>query len=128
MAGSQRIVKRLRYRDLTGKSQAAHVAHWKDFEWQAGPVIVASVGRWGTVQVWAASEAEGKRVVRHAASISGWNPDAPGQGRWIVTQSASPRYGRTGLMRVQIRRGYLMVSKRSGPSGAPEAVPVVPDL
>lgn len=86
-------------------------------------MIVANVGRWGTVQVWAASEAEGKRVIRHAGAIAGYNPDDPATGRWIVTSSASPRYGRTGTMRVQQRKGYLFVSKRDGPNGAPLAEP-----
>jgi hypothetical protein len=117
--GRKRLTKTLQYRDQTGAPQAFHVAHWADFTWQAGPVIVASEGDWGCCKVWAADEAEGKRVIRHAAAAGGWDPDDTSRGRWIVTGSSDPRYGRTGTMAVRAKDGYLMISKRDGPSGAP---------
>lgn len=117
--GRTRIDKVLSYRDLTGASQDAHVAHWSGFRWQTGPVIVASVGEWGTVQVWAASAAEGKRVIRHAGAIGGWDPDDADQGEWIVTEPRGSRYGRRAEVGVKIRAGLPLVSKRDGPNGAP---------
>jgi hypothetical protein len=116
-----RIDKILSYRDLSGASQAAHVAHWSGFRWSAGPVIVASEGPWGCCQVWASSEAEGKRVIRHAAAIGGWNPDTDPEAQWIVAAPSSSRYGRSAEVGVKVRRGVPWVSKRDGPSGAPEA-------
>jgi hypothetical protein len=119
--GTKRVRKTLQYRDQGNTSEAAHVEHWRGFSWEAGPVIVASDGPWGTVQVWASSESEGKRVIRHAATIAGFDPDGDPAGRWIVTSSADRRYGRRGTMRVRVRQGYLCVSKRDGPNGAPRA-------
>lgn len=113
------IRKQLSYRDLSGSSQEEHQEHWAAFRWSTGPVIVAAVGTFGTVQVWAASASEGQRVIRHAAAIGGWNPDDPGQGRWIVTTTADPRYGRRGVVGVRVRKGIPSVTKREGPSGAP---------
>lgn len=115
------VRKILSYRDQTGASQAAHVAHWEGFRWTTGPVIVASEGPWGTVQVWASSEGEGKRVVRHAAAIAGFDPDDASKGRWIVTSSSSGRLGRSAEVGIKVRRGVPWVSKRDGSSGAPLA-------
>lgn len=113
------VRKILSYRDDSGTSQAATVAHWRDFRWTTGPVIVSSVGIWGTVQVWAASEGEGKRVIRHAGAIAGVDPDDPDQAEWIVTTSTDPRYGRSAVVGIKVRRGVPWISKRDGPSGAP---------
>jgi hypothetical protein len=115
-----RLVKRLSYRDRTGASQEAHAEHWRGFKWNAGPVIVKAVGSWGQVQVWAASANEGKRVIRHAASIGGWNPDTEAGAEWIIQQDTSGRSGRTGQMVTMEGRQGLRVSKRAGPSGSPE--------
>ena len=114
------VRKRLSYRDLTDTPQAAHVEHWRGFRWTTGSVIVAAVGVWGTVQVWATSAAEGQRVIRHAGAIGGWNPDDPEQGEWIITRARSDRYGRVAEVGVKVRSGIARVSKRDGPSGAPE--------
>lgn len=115
------VRKILQYRDQSGASQEQHRQHWSNFRWNTGPVIVAAEGPWGCCQVWAASEAEGRRVIRHAAAIGGWDPDDDPQGRWIVTASSSSRYGRRAEVGVKVRRGVAWVSKRDGPSGAPEA-------
>lgn len=117
--GNASVRKVLSYWDGTGASQAQHQQHWEAFRWDTGPVIVASEGAHGCCQVWAASEAEGKRVIRHAAAIGGWDPDDTAQARWIVTGTSNPRYGRAANVGVTIRHGNLMVSKRDGPSGAP---------
>lgn len=113
------VRKRLSYRDNSGASQEAHQAHWSGFRWSTGPVIVAAVGSFGTVQVWASSAAEGQRVIRHAAAIGGWDPDDPAKGRWIITATDDPRYGRRGEVGVRVRKGIPSVTKRDGPSGAP---------
>lgn len=120
MAGKAPLIKKLMYRDLSGASLESHTAHWRDFQWEAGPVCVIHKGAaWGVPQVWAASAAEGKRVLRHAGSIAGVDPDS--EGEWIVTGTLNPRYGRTGTMRVRVLQGgYLSVTKREGPSQLPD--------
>ena len=116
-----RLRKILRYRDQQAHGLESHVDHWRDFTWKAGDVIVIHKGGvWGVPQVWAESVDEGKRVIRHAAAIAGVDLDAPGS-QWVVTRSADPRYGMGGEMKVRRGRGGLwMISKRPGPSGAPE--------
>jgi hypothetical protein len=114
-----RLEKRLSYRDQSGRGQAEHAAHWEGFTWRAGPVIVSSHASWGCVQVWAESEAEGKRVIRHAGVIAGVDPDSEPGAEWQVSRPRSSRYGRTGLMRTRGNVLGLFVTKRNGPSGAP---------
>lgn len=112
--------KRLSYRDLTGTSREAHAAHWAGFEWDAGPVIVSCCGEWGEVQVWAASEGEGRRVIGHAAAIAGLPINDPTQSEWVVTSSRNPRYGKAGRFRTATCWGLPIVTKRPGPNGYPE--------
>lgn len=122
MGNPRPLRKKLMYRDLSGAPLETHAAHWKDFQWEAGPVCVIHKGAaWGVPQVWAASAAEGKRVIRHAGAAAGVNPDT--EGEWIITGSLDPRYGRQGTMRVRVLQGgYLSVTKREGPSRLPEVV------
>lgn len=121
MASRRLVTKVLRYRDQTGKDVEAHARHWAGFRFRSGPVIVAAVGSWGTVQVWAESEAEGRRVVNHAAAIAGFDPDS---GEWIITRSKSPRFGRTVTVEVMPSGRGPWVSKRAGPDGVPVPVAV----
>lgn len=125
MAGQKPLRKQLRYRDQSGSPVEAHTDHWRGFEWQAGPVCVIHSGHsWGSPQVWAASAAEGKRVIRHAGAIAGVDPDLVG--KWQITGSLNPRYGRTGTMLVKgLSEGAVSVTKRDGPNGLPEVS--VPD-
>ena len=118
--GERPLRKVLRYRDQTAAPLEDHLAHWESFAWDAGPVIVISKNlSWGTPQVWAASVAEGKRVLSHAAQVAGVDLTDP-QHEWVVTGSNDPRYGRTGRMRLDTRRGkFMRVTKRPGPSGLP---------
>jgi hypothetical protein len=111
--------KRLCYRDQTGASREAHAAHWDGFEFDGGPVIVACVGDWGTLQVWAASEAEGRRVIQHAASIANLPVDDPEEAEWVVTTSSNPRFGKPGRFRVATCYGLPVVTKRRGSDGYP---------
>lgn len=121
--GDRRLRKVLRYRDQNAHPLEAHVAHWSDFEWQSGPVVVIHKGGvWGVPQVWASTVEEGKRVLSHAAAIAGVDLSAPGS-TWVVTRSTSPRIGVPGVMRVRrLRNGAWMISKRLGPDGLPEYV------
>ena len=121
MATHGRRGKRLTYRDQSGASLEAHTAHWLGFEWQGGPAIVAAIGPWGTVKVWAASHAEGKRVIRHAAAIAGFDPDGE-EGRWILTTDSSGRSDAVRPFKARQLKYGISVSKRPGPSGFPEYV------
>lgn len=122
MAAERPLRKVFRYRDQAGASLEAHTEHWRGFEWDAGPVCVIHKGApWGVPQVWAASAAEGKRVIRHAAAIAGINPDEDGQ--WVVTGTLDPRYGKQGRMLVKgLADGAISVTKREGPNGLPQVV------
>lgn len=113
--------KTMTYRDQTGTKEEDHVSHWADFVWYAGPVIVTSHGMpWGVVQVWAESEAEGKRVIGHAAAIAGIDVNSQ-QHRWEVSSPRSRRYGKAGTMSVERdMTGTPCVSKRAGASGRPD--------
>ena len=113
------VRKVLNYRDTTGATQDDHVAHWLGFRWQTGPWVVTAQGTWGICRVLAASVDEGKRVIRHAAAIGGWDPDDPAQGEWIVAQITAGRYGKSAEVGVKVRAGVPRVTKREGPSGAP---------
>jgi hypothetical protein len=125
MAGERPLRKQLRYRDQTGATLEEHTEHWRNFEWEAGPVCVIHKGApWGVPQVWAASAAEGKRVLRHAGVIAGINVDE--QGQWVVSGTLDPRYGRTGTMLVKgLKNGAVSVTKREGPNGLPQVA--IPD-
>jgi hypothetical protein len=111
-----------RYRDRTGKSVAGHVAHWEGFAWDAGPVVVSVVGPWGKVEVWAASEAEGQRVARHALQGGGWDPDSEPSTEWLAATAKSDRVGLAGRMVVAVDRQGVRITKRRGSSGPPEQV------
>ena len=116
--GKSRLRKRLRYRSLSGIGLGELVDYWKDFTWEAGPVVVGHVGAsWGTPQVWAASEDEGKRVLQHAAGEAGIDPDQVGQ--WRIGSSDSARFGVSGTMRVDTRKGFYWITARDGASERP---------
>lgn len=116
--------KRFSYADRVGHSQDAHVRHWEGFEFEAGPVIVKALGVWGECQAWAASEEEGKRLIRHGLTFGGFNPDDPAQGHWQV-EHARGRNGQPGTYEVAITRYGPLVSKRDGPNGPPEAAGIL---
>jgi hypothetical protein len=117
MATTRRRIKRLSYKDQTGKSQAEHQAHWAGFTFSAGNVVVAYIGFWGTVQVWASSEEEGRRVISHACSVAGIPTGGPQAGEWVVTEAKAGRNGQPGTFVVPRVGSVAMVSKRPGPSG-----------
>lgn len=119
MSERPRLEKRLSYRDLSGRSQAAHAAHWRGFTFSGGPWMVRLVGPWGAPQVWASTPAEGRRVLMHVAQIAGYDLETADY-EWWESEVKDPRYGRTATFRLQIKRGVEQISKRDGPSGAPD--------
>ena len=116
--GDGRLAKRFRYRSSSGVGLDGVVDHWRDFTWSAGPVCVQHRDtQLGAPQVWASSIDEGKRVIRHAATEAGIDPDTTG--RWEVSGSDNPRYGMPGTMRVNTSGGYYWITSRLGPDQRP---------
>jgi hypothetical protein len=103
-------------------SVAGHVAHWEGFAWDAGPVVVSCVGPWGEVQVWAASEGEGQRVIRHALAAGGWNPDTEPGTDWLASTASGDRVGKAGRMVVAVDLQGVRITKRRGSDGRPEQI------
>lgn len=120
MSNRRFLQKQLTYRAQAGANVQAHTAHWRDFTWTSGPVMVTSEGPWGKPQVWASSEGEGKRVLRHAGSIAGVDVDDPQVCQWHVRAIGHPRFQRQVVMGLRSLRGLEAVSSRDGPDGAPE--------
>lgn len=115
---SRPLRKKFKYRDNSGRPQAAHAAHWRDFTWRCGNVVVRAYGPWGQMQVWASSEVEAVRVFRHACTIAGWDFD--GQlAELVVGIADGGRNGRSGLMGVKASPLGVEVTKRTGPNGFP---------
>jgi len=114
MAHSGRRLRKLfRYRTKSSRDLGQLSAYWADFTWRAGDVCVRHKGAWwGDPQVWAESEDEGKRVIRHAAAEAGLDPDQVGG--WAISSSRSPRYGMSGTMRVARFQGFPWVASRDG--------------
>ena len=116
--GKSRLRKRFRYRSVSGNDLGAVVDHWKDFSFEGGPYRVRWIGgTWGTVEVWAASEAEGKRVIQHAAAEAGFDPFE--NGRWSTRASSSARLGVRGAMRVDTTKGFYWITARDGSDQRP---------
>lgn len=116
MAHSGRRLRKLfRYRTKSTRDLGQLSAYWANFSWRAGPVCVRHTEAWwGDPQVWAESAEEGKRVIRHAATEAGIDPDQVG--RWAVSSSRSPRYGMSGTMRAKVYEGFPWIASREGPS------------
>lgn len=115
---SRPLRKKLTYADRTGRTQEEHAAIWRGFVWQAGPVIVQAEGPWGSMRCWAASEAEGRRVIAFAATAGGWNLQSPGV-VWFISMSSNSRNGRMGRMVTKETPLGIEVTKRNGSSGRP---------
>ena len=116
--GNDRLRKRFRYRSQSGNNLDAVIDHWKDFTFRAGPVCVQHRGSTlGSPQVWAASAAEGKRVIFHAAREAGVDPDQAGE--WSIGGSDNPRYGMSGKMIVNTKGGYYWITSRLGENNRP---------
>ena len=109
----RRLRKLFRYRTKSTRDLGQLSAYWADFSWRAGDVCVRHTGAWwGDPQIWAESEEEGQRVIRHAAAEAGIDPDQTG--RWATSSSRSPRYGMSGTMKVALFEGFPWVASRDG--------------
>lgn len=116
--GKSCLRKRLRYRSISGIGLDGLIDHWKDFSFEAGPVLVKHVGSTlGTIKCWAASVDEGKRVILHAFGEAG--VDANQAGRWEVSGSSSTRLGMPGTMNVDTTGGYYWITARDGSNNRP---------
>ena len=116
--GKSRLRKYLRYRSMSGIGLGDLVDHWKTFTWTSGATRVRHSGAsWGTVEVWASSLDEGKRVIQHAAREAGI--DTAKAGRWTDRVSSSTRLGVSLLMRVDTRKGFYWISMRDGSDNRP---------
>lgn len=116
--GKSRLRKRLRYRSMSGNDLGQLVDYWKDFTFVGGPYRVRwSGGTWGTVEVWASTEAEGKRVIQHAAGEAGFDPFETG--RWSVRLSGSTRLGVSLPMKIDTTGGFYWITARDGSDGRP---------
>jgi hypothetical protein len=113
-----RGLKRLGYRVQGPATQPGQAAHWEGFTFTGGPWQVIYRGPWGSWQVWASSEAEGRRVIEHACSAAGVDPNDP-QGNWAANRSTSPRHQRIATYRTAMKYGLPVVTVRPGPSGPP---------
>jgi hypothetical protein len=118
-AAGRPLRARLTYRDLGGGGLEHHVAGWLGFVWEKGPVQVDLKGKWGLVRVYAASEAEGKRVIRHAAALASYDIDADASHQWFVAVHNGGRLGRSGTMRPEVAGDGIAVTVRQGASGRP---------
>ena len=117
--GGERPLRKLfRYRSKSTRTPEELQAYWSAFTWAAGPFCIRHTGAWwGDLQVWAASEEEGKRVIRFAAGEAGIDPDLVG--KWASGTSRSARYGMSGNMRLAEEFGEQWVTRRDGPNGVP---------
>ena len=112
--GRRALEKKLSYRlPVATMGEDAALAsmrnHWSGFAWQTGPVVVKWLSDdWPQVEVWAISEAEGRRVVNHALLHMGANES---QGEWQIATVTNPRYGKIATVRA------MVVSARNGPHG-----------
>ncbi len=118
--GKSRLRKRFRYRSMSGLGLDSIVDHWRDFTWESGPIRVRHIGAsWGAPEVWAATESEGKRVIRHAGGEAGIDPDQVG--RWSTRRSNSSRLGVSDTMKVDTTGGYFWITCRDGSDNRPIA-------
>ena len=114
----QRTIKRFRYRSNSPCDVRQLAAHWRDFVWNTGPVIVQHLGSaLGSPQVWASSVAEGKRVIQHAGREAGVDPDKAGE--WSIGGPNSSRYGVRATVRLKEVDGIWAATARIGPSDWP---------
>ena len=121
--GKSRLRKRFRYRCLSGNDDNTLVDHWKDFSFEGGPHRVRWTGpTWRSPEVWAASPAEGKRVIQHAADEAGVGPLEAGG--WSTRLSGSGRQGVPGTMRVDTTGDYYWITARDGSDARPRVAKV----
>ncbi len=91
------------------RAMESMAAHWSGFSWRSGPVVV----RWTSddypeLQVWAATLAEGKRVIRHALAHAQVSEQS---GEWLSSVVSGKRCGSVAVVRAS------SVSARPGGGG-----------
>lgn len=118
--GTRPLRKNLRYRRQNDTDLVYHARAWWNYEWRSGPFQVISSGLpWGRPQVWASTEAEGKRVLRWAADLAGVNLSHPDH-KWIVNLSHDSRIGVALDMKTKLLAdGRPWVTERIGSDGPP---------
>ena len=125
--GNRRCTKRFGYRSNSPCELERLYEHWRLFQWNTGPVIVRHRGSaLGSLEVWASSVDEGKRVISHAGSEAGIDPNQSGQ--WSVGSSNHPRYGLSHTVKLMEVRNLWQATAREGPDGYAEAIWTRPDL
>jgi hypothetical protein len=110
--------KKLSYRVQGSTSQEAAQAHWAGFTWTGGRVQVIYRGPWGSIQCWAASEDEGRRVIGHACAHAGISTTDPA-GFWSANEVSGGRWRQGVTYRTKVRFGVPVVTARAGPGGPP---------
>ena len=124
--GKSRLRKRFKYLSISGNDLETVVNHWRDFTWEGGPYRVRWIGRtWRTPEVWAATEAEGKRVIQHAAREAGFDPLEGGE--WRTRISSSTRLGVYCSLSVDTTGGYYWITARDGSDQRPTVRALSPD-
>ena len=114
--GADYLRKKIRYFSVVNQPLDWFARKWGSFTWRSGPVVVAHQGTSvGRPQVWAQSEAEGKRVIRYLFQDEGVDPDKKGE--WVVGTVKNPRYGEVKTMTAYRRGDYVWVTQRDTPDG-----------
>lgn len=114
---SRKIEKKLSYRlDLPAGQEKERLIqtaqHWEGFTWETGRYIVEWVShRYGNIQVWAISHAEGEGVIEHCLADMGVLMT---EGELVYSESKNPRFGRVATVRATI------AALRNGPDGVAE--------
>jgi len=111
--------KKLGYNVAPSVSLAGLAQAWRGFTFLGGPVRCVLSGPWGMIQVWAATEEEGKRVARHALSAGGWS-GRESEGAWSARVVTGPRHSNGREWTTAESDGVVGVSMREGPAGLPD--------
>ena len=117
--GDDFLRKQIRYFSTRTVALDVYAKKWGSFSWKSGPFVVALEGTTlGRPQVWAETEAEGKRVIRFLAEEEG--VDTSDEAQWVIGKVRSDRYGEVRTMETYRRGEYVWVTSRNGPSGKVE--------
>jgi hypothetical protein len=108
--------RHLSYRIQGSGTVQGAAAHWQGFSYQHGPYQTTYWGPWGRMQVWAASAAEGRRVLEHACAHAGIDPNDP-DGSWRTHKVQGARFQGSRRWKVAERDGVPLVTARGGPDG-----------
>jgi len=110
--------KFLSYLVAPGVTLESLAAAWRGFSYESGRWKCVLSGPWGVIQVWASSEAEGRRVAEKALSAGGWN-DRASEGLWSSREVSGTRWAAPRTWTTAEGNGLIGVSMRDGPNGSP---------